>query len=410
MLGSYKPQMSANGICIHEIIQVWRNAGHEVHVICYGKKSAQTPFIGDAFVHTIKAENTMEANEIAGGRIQSSLKRMVRIVKFILQRPFYPIRFPRQIIAFRRMADQIIKKYNIDTIISVLHPIEAAIAGYRLKLKLSQIEWIIYELDTFTNGNDRLKSPRKRQRIERQLYEAADKIIHMACHKEYYGLSKYDFCRKKLLTADIPLLSANTNSAITSAERKKKSDTIRFLYSGLLRRDVRSPIEVIKILLALSKEKKIKVEFYSRGNYEKYLLKKQKETIGTIQSCGYVKVDELNSAIARSDYLISIGNKSTDMIPSKIFMYMSTLKPIIHFYLQDHDVCNNYLQKYPSALLCDLRDSVEKNLYKLNCFLDRSQNEHEIKFKDIANIFPQNTPEYSSSLILGRISFLFKST
>ena len=56
-------------------------------------------------------------------------------------------------------------------------------------------------------------------------------------------------------------------------------------------------------------------------------------------------------ALMNSDILVNIGNTVEFQIPGKIFEYMSTGKPIVHFSKLPEDPALKYLQKYPRVLI-----------------------------------------------------------
>ena len=96
----------------------------------------------------------------------------------------------------------------------------------------------------------------------------------------------------------------------------------------------------------------------------------------------------------RSDILLSIGNKGTEMAPSKIYEYMSTGKPIIHVYSEENDPCIEQLVKYGNALLIkegnDSRDLIVE-------FINSRKN---IDTSDVFKRFISSTPSYTVDLII----------
>ena len=52
-----------------------------------------------------------------------------------------------------------------------------------------------------------------------------------------------------------------------------------------------------------------------------------------------------------ADVLINIGSSVDTMVPSKIFEYMATGKPIISFFRHDTEPSIHYLGHYPLTLL-----------------------------------------------------------
>ena len=104
--------------------------------------------------------------------------------------------------------------------------------------------------------------------------------------------------------------------------------------------------------------------------------------------------DDVLEKIYNADVLLSIGNKESPMVPSKIYEYMSTGKPIIHFYFYDGDPCIEPLKRYGNALLIKDNDKLSKD--KIFEFL---KNFKQLECKDIEKMFLTSTPKYTVDLL-----------
>ena len=102
--------------------------------------------------------------------------------------------------------------------------------------------------------------------------------------------------------------------------------------------------------------------------------------------------------LKNASVLISIGNNSSDMVPSKTFEYMSYCKPIIHFYSFAEDPVISILSRYPIALLLDSNQSIEILTREVQKFLD-SYSGKTIDSNEIRRLFFENTPEYYIDII-----------
>ena len=100
--------------------------------------------------------------------------------------------------------------------------------------------------------------------------------------------------------------------------------------------------------------------------------------------------------------LISIGNKDFPYVPSKIFEYMSTGKPIIHFYHNDDDSCLGYLQRYRNACLIDLRNPSQHCAKIIRDFLHVSRK--KMTWSEIEGLFPMNEAKFTKQLIMNKVS------
>lgn len=116
---------------------------------------------------------------------------------------------------------------------------------------------------------------------------------------------------------------------------------------------------------------------------------------------GILKLDKNKEVLNKTDILISIGNYENDIFPSKIFDYLSTGLPIIHFSQNYDDPYYGYLNEYPNALIINNNDIIND---KGNCMSVVS--DFIVKktgticcYDDIANKFFKQTPMYSAEII-----------
>jgi hypothetical protein len=89
---------------------------------------------------------------------------------------------------------------------------------------------------------------------------------------------------------------------------------------------------------------------------------------------------EIKKVYASADFLVNLGNSILEFKPSKTFEYISTGKPIIHFYR--NGIIDEDLMRYPFSLQVDARVEVCINKNKINEFIfqnrDKILNEKEI--------------------------------
>ena len=95
----------------------------------------------------------------------------------------------------------------------------------------------------------------------------------------------------------------------------------------------------------------------------------------------------------KADVLLNIGNVIPGMVPSKIFEYMSTCKPIITTFRNENDTSLEYLKKYDSCLAIDEQNSsIKDNANKLTCYLANINN-LTVDREKVQRTFANNTPK-----------------
>jgi thiamine pyrophosphate-dependent acetolactate synthase large subunit-like protein len=124
------------------------------------------------------------------------------------------------------------------------------------------------------------------------------------------------------------------------------------------------------------------------------------ETQGRIHHGGMVSFLQGQEILQNSDVLISIGNRDSDMVPSKTFEYMSYCKPIIHFYTFKEDPVISTLSQYPVALLLDTNGPIQSLVEQTKEFLS-TYSKMSVEPKIIRELLYENTPEFSIDLIEG---------
>lgn len=295
--------------------------------------------------------------------------------------------------------EELLNKKSYDAVIAVVNPVETAEALHSLKNVFPKVIFILYEIDPASN---RYKYPencfqkwwqQKTTKWEQKIYRGFDRIIHMQGHRPHFERECYSEFQEKFSFLDIPSFTAD----------KKFCENIQFhapvlmLYGGAFYPKLRNPTTMFEVLSALSAQ--MPFEFFI------YTDSRMKETVGKFAAeHAFVHCENLLpekgfiQKIFGADVLISLGNKQSDFLPSKIFRYMATGKPIIHFYFDETDSCIAYFKKYKRTLLVNLQDTKENNVGKILAFLSQCPSMRLGK-EEIISALEVNTPAYTAKKI-----------
>ena len=410
MTNFYLPKLLANGACIHQLVLGLKEFDVNVHVVSFKMRMQIDGEVIDGinihrvkprFFYLLRTWGENRSGTILGGLVYQTALLLNKIKK-LFYLPFYPITSPLFIYRYFKFVEELHIKNKFDIVISSYAPIEPAICGYLLKNKYKKIKWGLYLLDSLSNGVKVPYIPKKLieqmgWKWERILFRNSDKVFNMKCHERHFEKKRYSPFWSKMEIVDIPLLRSlpiGNNKSINENRNKY----INLVYTGALMKNLRNPEYLCKSISKINRFSSIKLNFYSRGDCEGMLKEFEKQTGCGIISHGYVDMNKSIEAINDADILISIGNNNSDMIPSKIFEYMSTGKKIIHFYTSDGDTSLSYLKKYPSSLLIDERGDFDDNCEKINLFI--SEERELLNFEAVSSIFTQNKPSYTVNKIL----------
>ncbi len=134
--------------------------------------------------------------------------------------------------------------------------------------------------------------------------------------------------------------------------------------------------------------------FYTSDIEQLNQIKKQE-----IQISGYVAKKEYQSALAKADFLIILDNhgKYRNFIPSKIYEYIGTRKPILFFYYEENSLGYKVMQPYDLVLFINLNKKNDTD--SLNYFIEN--NFRKNSKKGLYDIYPDCSPEIFINKMIG---------
>ena len=391
LVNKYWPEPEANGLCAYSIIRSL-NPDY-LTVIC---KSADQKQEGIVLNEKGKKIICVRVPEEKLYNRRNIIGKAFYIVKHLCGSFVGSLPDKKAADVMYRQAAEEIKKTKYDWMISTLNPIEAVEAGVQIKKDHPEINLMIYDLDSASNCSiGMIEKIFKRQynrkvfKWEKKAFSAADIIVHLMNHKEHFSQERYHPFQEKMLYQEVPLLEIRENTASPAAEEK------RIIYAGAFYHRLREPAVLLDIIkLAARMDPEIILDIYTK--------KKSIADIDVLESNNilvhdYISQELLDEKIAASGALISLGNKSTTMFPSKTVSYVSALKPIIHIYQSDEDPVIDYLSSYPCALLIDGRNNPEENAEKVVRFLNQSK--RAVSKEDVKRLYFRNTGEHCAEEI-----------
>lgn len=254
--------------------------------------------------------------------------------------------------SYRTQIKKICIKDSIDVVICVSYPFSTAMAAAKLKKKLP---FIYYQLDPYFNhylSSDK----RKALKHERYVCKKADAILMTNLIYDDYmhsPLKKY-LLKTSVLQFPIIELSYKYDNIPDLVDE----EITKFAYVGTLYKDIRSPSYLFSIMK----------ELVFRGN--KVHLDLVGPLVGDIEIPkaewltyhGRLSVSEAKVIMQQADILVNIGNSIRNQMPSKIFEYFSTGKPIINLFKIDNCPTLPYTNRYPNCISLDESKDLNENI------------------------------------------------
>jgi hypothetical protein len=245
---------------------------------------------------------------------------------------------------------KLINKHNFDLIISVSNPFSSHIIA--LLLKKRNALWIADYGDPFSferiyPSNYQKFYNKLNSYVERHVIENSN-FITLTNENVKQNFVNFYNCNKYFI---IPPFFNKINTLINKISSIKyfDEDTINIVYSGSLYSKIRNPLNFVEFIkrVNLKLDKKIVIHFFGNIGDCTFLLNYKSELI---KIHGGVSLSELISIINQSSFLLNIGNKTTYQLPSKIFEYMVSKKPIINLIYDTTDLTIPILEKYKASI------------------------------------------------------------
>ena len=394
--GDYHPFPSANGVCLDQILKdLYYRCGFFSVVIGITKSG------GSVEKEYCSVNNIAAREEVHWTHNLISNTKSIKKVYFS-----YPLDSYNKLCEVKNYCFDLLEKEKFEFVLCVQKPANASYIGLKIKGRYKEIPVILYELDSLVDNMTNYSGWKRYFKhrniwLENRVRKAFDYVICLNSHAPFYSKEEYKEYRKKTVYTDVPLLDKKLYM-LAQRNDLNHHQQMKFLYSGTLYREERSPLPVINLIKELGKTHFVECMFYARGSNVDIVIA-ESEKNQSIKYHDYIPKEELDSCVASADFLVNIGNAYHGMvsaIPSKLVYYLSFGKPIIHFAYDRDDLCIQYLKKYPCSLVLFCDDSVEVNSEKFVEFYNRVKIMLRLSFEDIEKLYPENTPQYTTELIM----------
>lgn len=202
---------------------------------------------------------------------------------------------------------------------------------------------VVYQIDPLSgNSSYSDKSYKNRLQMEVDMSKTASAIITTDIIKNEKKALKID--SDKVFSLEFPSVTDMTNNSSSFSRNAE----IKCVFSGYIHKKIRDPEYTFRLF---SKFSSPKIILYIIGAGSEEILSKYKATYPErFIQVGIVSLDKSFEYIKNADILVNIGNNVTNFVPSKIFDYISTGKPIINFYKNKDCPTLEYFKKYDNAI------------------------------------------------------------
>ncbi|MBR5521029.1 MAG: hypothetical protein IKU54_03440 [Oscillospiraceae bacterium] len=333
---------------------------------------------------------------------QSEIRKT--ILKFIISHPVNALGvfilstgYPYKTIDknYLKKVKKLIKAEKIDAFIGFCYPFDKAKLLFDANLPIKKM---YYQFDphglheTWTVEN-------KEQKIadETDIISKADNVLTTrVLARQYSQHPSYAPYTEKIMGIDFPVLARKQPENV-EIPFDFKSENTNILFCGTMDDGFRNPDYVLSTFEKIfEKDPSVKVYFLGPQQGVKVTQWAEKHPENIFVHPG-VPNNIAVAATYKADMLLNIGNAISNMVPSKIFDYFATGKPIVNVQKIADAPDVEYFEKYPLQITLPeyTGDMLNDKLYE---FIKTSKGSH-LDFAQVKDLYYTATPEYVASII-----------
>ncbi len=388
---------SATILCMHRVLNCVAKSGrYEVHALCMRYPGdAYEELVGDVKVHRFNPTWWQRMrNCLQKTRKHARLARIMEVMTKTLTIPAFPRTEPLTTKRYLRAARKLQQQVGFDMVVSEHHGLETLLTGCQLMKEFPGLKHIAVLWDPIKGQMATVKLPKSytdRRIGQVEVFAARYTTLQISTFSmKAYHNEHGDIVADHRIYLDIPSVLKPEPEVPTDKLKLIRRDCINIVFSGLLSEYYRDAQPIIRLLGRTDLASKINMIFFSRGEKEQ-VEAAAKDFPGIITYLDYIPLAELHTMYRHADYLLNVSHINANMVPSKIFEYMSYGKPIISTYVTDDDSAEKYVSRYSEGLCIDLKKPDEDNVASLEAFLKK---EHKlVPFENVKMEFKDNTPE-----------------
>ena len=411
--GTLNKKMRAPDKLINEISPVFSAHGHKCVVagICFDAPAqvVEKDNVKNIYLHSTtffdKALYRFEMfNQQMGGVDREATRK-----QFYTKHPFsalfialkyaYKSSYKLTVNSYIRQLKQIIAEEKPDRIIVTYMPTEFAYEVFKLKTDCPKYA---YQLDPWGlyEASDANFTKEERISQEAEMFSLSEGVFTTRqLFDQYKEHENYKPYVEKITTVEFPNITIPPEASVNKSVLDFDAKNGNVLFSGVIDDAYRSPEMFLNCIEDRFLKSDYPIKFWFLGTCtSESLIGYSKKYPEKIKLHDRVTPKEANATLQAADFLLNIGNTMTNQVPSKIFDYFSSGKPIINVQKIANCPAREYFDKYPLSFVFDETDNVDVQ-NRLEQFINENRNK-SISFDLVKDIFADSTPEYVSERIL----------
>ena len=297
----------------------------------------------------------------------------------------------------KKAVEEVCSREKYDVVIGVSAPYYLMQAVAESNIDCSKMA---IQLDPFTTNYtlpDFLKYRRKR--IEEKVISRLDALF--AADFVYNEIKNIN--RKRGVVISLPLPGIIVDKLRIQAQfdtHENDYGYVHFVFVGQFYEQIRNPKYLLDMFTQLPNNYILHIV---GGGWEQLVNPYKEQLQDRLILHGWVSKDEADRCISQYDVLVNVNNTITNQMPSKLFEYIGTGKPILNICKTDYCLSLPYIEKYENGIsIVELDEMISANTKNTIKFVET----HIGSILDMERVlesFNSNTDVYVAGLIRDKI-------
>ena len=390
---------SANALLGRRLAAELQAAGHEIHLLELWDGQTPCPAAPQGMtLHTLAFADERLMNEALENGVRGGTPVPLRLLRLAAHPTAAAAAFrqlvlhaPRRTVDTRRMVERLDAAYHYDAVCAVGAPYRAAFALETARIGGKKLLW---QLDPYASNRD-YRAPGGFAREGRLLDAVHATLVTPQALPDYEGgpLSPW---RGKVYAAGFPVL--------LPVPPAPPHEGTRCVFCGSLYPALREPDFALQLFTALD-DPALTLTMAGGGwqRFEPQARRAQAALGSRFVRPGPVPPEQAAALEAGADILLSLGNRYDNQMPSKLFGYFGSGKPVLHLAVSDGDPTLPYLERYPLALVLRQQDGVTGAvLARLRRWLAEVRG-RRLPYEEAAALYPDFTPRRVAGVFLAAV-------
>ena len=276
--------------------------------------------------------------------------------------------------------------HHYDAVVAAAAPYYAAFALADAQIHCKKAVW---QMDPYTANQQARQNGGAVQR-ELHLYAAMDRMFITQLMEPDYQAGAFAPFRGKVQVLGFPCLVPSEHTEMPAGH----GGPLRVVFAGNLYPGIRTPDFALSLFEAMDLPD-VELVFVG-GGWEQFTAAadRAKERLGDrLVLTGQLPPEEARQQMARADVLLNLGNGVANQLPSKIFEYFGSGRPVLNLACIENDPALAYFARYPLACTVQEQEGTGPAVcLRVEEFLHRCAGQR-LDFSAVAELYRANTPE-----------------